>query len=231
MQLYLIRHAESTNNARPEHLREEDPPITELGRRQAEHLAGWVQSLAIDTLITSPFLRTVQTTSAILREVPSEVQVWHDVFELGGCYRGHSGSQIEGAPGMSRSAIDDHLRAAGGSPVLDESISEAGWWDAQARETWDAAQDRAVRIVQRLVNTFGASGETVVAVIHADIKRLVLAECLAPVVDATQLGPLRNTGISKLDYNGSRWTLDWFNSVSHLPSDAIGWGEGSTTPS
>ena len=36
MQLYLIRHAESENNARPEHDRVEDPSITTLGRRQAE---------------------------------------------------------------------------------------------------------------------------------------------------------------------------------------------------
>ena len=38
MRLYLIRHAQSENNARPEHERVEDPGLTELGARQIDHL-------------------------------------------------------------------------------------------------------------------------------------------------------------------------------------------------
>jgi 2,3-bisphosphoglycerate-dependent phosphoglycerate mutase len=52
MQLYLIRHAESTNNAKPPRQRVEDPPITELGESQATHLAKWTSTTEIDTLIT-----------------------------------------------------------------------------------------------------------------------------------------------------------------------------------
>ena len=48
------------------------------------------------------------------------------------------------------------------------------------------------------------------------------------ILDPFQLGPLRNTGITKLNYNGTAtWTLDWFNSVSHLPADLVGQGEGT----
>ena len=79
MQLYLIRHAESENNARPEHLRQSDPPISATGRLQASRLAEWASTLKIDILITSPFLRTLQTTRMITDAGSQHVHVWHDV--------------------------------------------------------------------------------------------------------------------------------------------------------
>lgn len=226
MQLYLIRHAESENNARPEHQRVEDPSITELGRRQAKCLAAWIKTLSIDHLITSPFRRTLETTSEIVAARSYRVAVWHDVFEQGGCYRGHGPEASEGGPGLGRSAIEVHL---GGNVActLDETIGEQGWWVDQARETDEQAAARAARVAQRLESTFGARGETVVAVIHADFKRLLLGEMLRPHIDATRFGPLLNAGVSKLSYSADGWSLDWLNSVSHLPADLIGSGEGS----
>ena len=84
MKLYLIRHAESENNAKPIYQRIEDPPITAVGRLQAERLAGWVETLKIDTLITSPVLRALQTTRRITDATGQHVNVWADVFEEGG---------------------------------------------------------------------------------------------------------------------------------------------------
>ena len=89
MQLYLIRHAESENNAKPERLRVEDPPISSLGRQQAKCLGQWVRTLSVDILITSPFLRTLETTREVVNGATHHVHVWHDLFEQGGCYRGH----------------------------------------------------------------------------------------------------------------------------------------------
>ena len=105
MQLYLIRHAESENNARPGHLRVEDPAITAVGRLQAQQLANWTRTLKIDALITSPFLRTLQTTQAVLDAEALPVSVWHTVFERGGCYRGYGDDACEGGPGLGRSEI------------------------------------------------------------------------------------------------------------------------------
>ncbi len=226
MQLYLIRHAESENNARPEPLREEDPPISELGRRQAEHLARWAKSLEIDFLITSPFLRTLQTTRMITDSASRPVQVWHNVFEQGGCYRGHGPDARQGAPGLGRKAIQQHLCEDESMCTVDATIGEEGWWFGKERETDEQARVRAAQIAQRITESLVGSGSTVVAVIHADIKRLILAELLGPHIDPRHLGPLHNTGITRLSHNGEIWTLDWFNSVSHLPAPLIGQGEG-----
>ncbi len=226
MQLYLIRHAESENNAKPEHLRQEDPPLSATGRRQAECLAQWTRSLKMDVLITSPFLRTLQTTRMVVEATSQQVHVWHDVFERGGCYPGHGPDAKQGASGLGRSQIRQQACDDERKCVIDDTIGEDGWWSGRDRESDEQAVLRASVVTERLRATFGNSDKHVVAVIHADLKRLMLAEMLRPNIDPLHLGPLRNTGITKLDYNGSRWTLDWFNSVSHLPGPLVGSGEG-----
>jgi 2,3-bisphosphoglycerate-dependent phosphoglycerate mutase len=47
MQLLLVRHAQSANNALPTELRVHDPGLTETGNLQAEHLADWLQTLPL----------------------------------------------------------------------------------------------------------------------------------------------------------------------------------------
>lgn len=221
MQLFLIRHAESENNARPGYQRVEDPAITAVGRLQAEHLGSWARTMKIDALITSPFLRTLQTTRAITDVLPQSasigpVAIWHNVFERGGCYRGYRDDQREGGQGLGRSAILKHMPRA----IIDDTISEAGWW-GRDRETDDEAVQRASDVIERLVETFGSSGKHVVAVIHADLKRLLLVQMLHGLADANHFGPLRNVGITKVDFDGTRWRLDWLNSVSHLPARLV----------
>ncbi len=218
MQLYLIRHAESENNARPAYLRVEDPAITPVGRLQAEALAQWCRSLKIDVLITSPFRRSLQT-SRIVGDLakPAEAMVWHDVFESGGCYCGHGDVGVEGRPGLGRSSILTEFPSA----LIDHSISEDGWWSGRARETDEEALCRAGVVIDRLIQMFSGSEQNVVAILHADFIRSMLIQMLHPAADATLFGPLRNTGITKLDFQQSRWRLDWLNSVSHLPARLI----------
>lgn len=214
MQLYLIRHAESENNARPHYLRVEDPALTPVGRLQSDALAQWIRSLKIDALVTSPFRRSLQT-SRIVGDLckPAEAMVWHDVFERGGCYCGFGDSDVEGRPGLGRSSILLELPTA----VVDTSISEEGWWSGRAKETEQETLCRAAVVIDRLVERFSGSEKNVVAVLHADFIRTMLVQMLHPTADATLFGPLRNTGITKVDFDGSRWRLDWLNSVSHLP--------------
>ena len=100
MQLYLIRHAESVNNSVPTYQRQEDPPITNVGRLQAQCLGNWIKTLSFDVLITSPFLRTLQTTQAVLDAKKTDVHVWNNVFERGGCYSGYSEETVQAESGL-----------------------------------------------------------------------------------------------------------------------------------
>jgi 2,3-bisphosphoglycerate-dependent phosphoglycerate mutase len=218
MQLYLIRHAESENNARPAYMRVEDPAITPVGRLQAEALAQWCRTLKIDVLITSPFRRTLQTTR-IVSDIakPAEAMVWHDVFERGGCYCGHGDKGVAGRPGLGRSSILTEWPIA----IVDQSIGEEGWWFGRERETDDEALCRAGVVIERLIRTFQGTDKNIVAILHADFIRNLLVQMLHPLADASRFGPLRNTGITKVDFRDSQWQLDWLNSVSHLPARLI----------
>ena len=105
--------------------------------------------------------------------------------------------------------------------TLDPSITDDGWWGGRKRETPDEAESRAIEVADRLVQCFGSSGRAIVVVIHADFKRKLLRRLIGSHTDPSALGKLRNTGITKIDFDGQRWLLDWFNSVSHLPAGLI----------
>lgn len=221
MQLYLIRHAESANNAKAPHERTADPSITDLGKKQTEHLSAWTRTLKIDTLITSPFRRALDTTLGILNTTPQHVHVWHDIYERGGCYGGYDPEEIAGAMGMGSPEILEHLDVDNGGCTIDPTIDTFGWWGGKDQETDDQAACRAAAVTGRLQKTFGASGKTIVMVTHADFKRLLLEAMLPSVLDPHSVGPMRNTGITKVNFAGTHWQLDWLNSVSHLPAELI----------
>lgn len=220
MKLYLIRHAESGNNAVPTYQRVEDPAITAVGRMQANHLAEWIATLRADVLITSPFLRTIQTVLPVLNSTRLKLDIWHDVFERGGCFRGYNESNFAGAQGMGRSQILQALGDHATSSVLDETIEESGWWGQKDRETDAEAELRAKAVCTRLLQSF-TDGQVVLLLIHADLKRLMLAEMMHGQVDVARLGPMRNAGITKVNRIGDEWQLDYFNSVTHLPARLI----------
>ena len=219
MQLYLIRHAESENNAKPAYARVEDPPITALGKIQSEYLANWLKTFAIDALITSPFRRTLQTTRSVLDVAEQPLQIWHDVFERGGCFRGHGPDAIEGGAGLGRSEIMRLINHA--DCQIDESIQESGWWGSKNRETDDETVARAKQVLKRLTACFGSGNPVVAIITHADFKRCLLNEMIGDVVDLDCIGLLRNTGVTKLVYENARWKVRWLNSVTHLPAKLI----------
>ncbi|QDT09955.1 histidine phosphatase family protein [Planctomycetes bacterium K23_9] len=218
MHLYLIRHAESENNAKPAYQRVEDPGLTPVGHLQSQHLATWLETLKFDVLITSPFRRALQTIKHFIDASPRQIDVWHDVFERGGCFRGHGPQATQGGEGLGRNEIGSFLQCDPSLVTIDETISENGWWYRKARETDSEAKRRAKVVRQRVVDTFGQTQQSVVVVSHADFIELLLAEIFAGVLDTSSVGLLRNTGITRLNFSGDQWELDWLNSVSHLPA-------------
>ena len=102
MDLYLIRHAQSLNNAQPPELRVEDPALTDLGHEQSRRLAEHVTSLRLTKLITSPFRRALQTAEHIRLATGLIPEVRIDLHETGGCVSGIAPPLMVGRPGMTR---------------------------------------------------------------------------------------------------------------------------------
>jgi broad specificity phosphatase PhoE len=65
--LVLVRHGQTEANARGLLLGRADPPLSELGRRQARALAAMVPSKA--RVVASPLARTVETAAAFGRDI------------------------------------------------------------------------------------------------------------------------------------------------------------------
>ena len=208
MELYLIRHAQSLNNARPVMERVEDPSLTELGQQQASHLAEWVSRLGLTRVVTSPFLRTLETAEHIRRTTQLEPDVQADLHEQGGCVSGEHPELMVGRPGRTRSQIAAEFP---GFKVGSE-IDGEGWWRSQPYESEEAARHRAARVLARTRARFGCTQERVAYITHGDFKRLLLQQ-----LQPDDLEVPFNTSITKILISGDETTLADYNRVDHLP--------------
>lgn len=216
-ELYIIRHAQSANNALPESQRVEDPSITDVGQVQVQRLAERFRGIPITHALTSAFLRAVQTLEPLAEVVDAQPMIWTDLHEVGGCYRGYELGQIEGAPGMDRETLS--LRFP--NFQIPDDIDEHGWWKSKPYEDWAAAQRRADEQGQRLLNEFAGSDARVACVIHADFKDLLLRSMLKEQYAEFQDADLRNTGVTLLSCASTAVEVVEFNDVSHLSEDLI----------
>ncbi len=73
MELYLIRHADAIARGTPGY-KDEERPLTDLGHQQARRLGAMFhqRKLHLDSVITSPLPRAIQTTEDFLIEWPQD---------------------------------------------------------------------------------------------------------------------------------------------------------------
>jgi 2,3-bisphosphoglycerate-dependent phosphoglycerate mutase len=211
MQLFLIRHAQSLNNALPESQRVEDPPITDIGHEQARRLAEVLPALELTHLITSPFRRTLETTEHLRKAVGLSPDVRTELHELGGCMRGPSVAEMVGAPGMSRAEIEAEFA---GYQISDE-IDGDGWWGGKPFEQYEAARLRAKNLYERTLRDFADSDARVAYVMHADFKRIFL-EQFYPVPEGAW-----NTSLTQLTITPQEVRVDDYNNIAHLSEELI----------
>ena len=207
MELYLIRHAQSVNNALPDDRRVEDPALTEVGLQQAALLAKWITGLNLTRLIASPFLRTLLTAEQIHRETNWPVEVRAELHEQGGCYSGHTPQNMMGRPGMTRQEIQQRFP----SFQVAADIDGQGWWRSQPHESRETARERARRLLHTTREEFGHTEERVGYVMHADIKLLFLGHFHAEPLETPY-----NVSVSKVVFNSKTARLEDYNLVQHL---------------
>ena len=217
MEVYLIRHAESTNQALDDQdERVFDPPLTELGERQAILLAKFFRNgeervlysdRAIDRLFSSPMWRAMQTTRPLSDALDLVPTVWVDVHEQVQATEVHAGSR--------RSTIQ------AGFPdfQLSEAITEEGWWN-RASEPRTECMERAIRVAEWLWERGGAD-ENIAIVSHARFLDSLLKAFLHQLPADNIWYHHFNTGISRLGLGGDRLDIRYLNRVDHLPSTKV----------
>ena len=209
MQLYLIRHAQSQNNALPESERLPDPGLTDLGREQASLLAKRLPTWQLTRLITSPFLRTLETTERIRTHLAIMPEVRVQLHEQGGCYGGHLPNDRIGQPGMTREEIKVRFPEFVVEP---NELDGQGWWKRQPYESWQQAKTRAGKLLRRTCEEFGHTNECIAYVMHADIKLLLIEHFHTETLEMPA-----NTSVTKVEVRPDGMRLIDFNLIDHLP--------------
>jgi len=244
MDLYIIRHAQSTNNALPTEveLRDRvcDPLLTELGFRQAEllaeHLAtgrdGWSEVASADPeagggscfatygitrLVCSPMKRTLLTAQPVSRALGIQPEIWLDIHEHGGIYLDHGDLVGKvGYPGITRV----ELAAQFPDYRAPDALTDAGWW-RDGFEEWDVCLGRAAGVARRL-RAMHASSESIAMVTHGAFASALIMALVGTPPDAGVHFSHHNTGISLIYFRpdgGIR--LRYLNRVPHLPPAMI----------
>ncbi len=240
IELFIIRHAESGNNALNDNRdRVVDPPITQLGERQskilAQHLAmGATQDLVpgaapgsaraqerkgygITSLYCSPMLRSLQTAQPLKEALGLTPKVWVDIHERGGMFldQGNDLGSV-GYPGMTRSEI------LAGYPDyrLAPEITEDGWWN-RGREDDATAGGRAIRVAEDLV-AMSDTEDRVAIISHGAFINILFKALLDQLPGNHIYYRHSNTGISRISIQKGRTTeVLSLNRLDHLPSDMV----------
>ena len=232
MELYIIRHAQSYNNALTDWTeRVSDPPLTELGERQADVLAAHLASTPAEAeqagsracyvnrtgfrftrLFTSAMRRSLQTAAPIGQAIGLQPEVWVDIHEIGGVFLDdHEG---RGLPGLKRA----EMAAQFPTIRLTPEVTEAGWWN-RGRETEEEWLERAARVAAELQERFAGTDERLGLVTHGGFAAMLLYALIGHTKRRNVILSHRNTAITRLDfYDDGTTYMQYFNRVEHLPS-------------
>jgi 2,3-bisphosphoglycerate-dependent phosphoglycerate mutase len=233
MQLYIVRHAQSSHNATLERLDQEcDPPLTDLGKQQAEivarYLAGgmkpgpstWPCTEAPDghlitQLYCSPMWRALQTAQPIGQVLGLTPEVWIDIHEQGGMYfdYGEVGG-IVAQPGKTRQEILVEFP----NYVLPEGITEQGWWTG-GYEDRPTCHRRAIKVAE-VLRQRAVSNERIAIVSHGTFIDALLKALLNQLAGHHFLYHHCNAGISRIDFStDGHLDVRYLNLVAHLPPE------------
>lgn len=233
MRLYLIRHAQSTNNALEDvRQRVKDPDLTPLGEEQGALLAQFL-STTVDTsgddygithLYTSAMYRSLKTARYLQAALGLQPIVWTAIHEEGGIFLHDNQGVAQGYPGMTRQQIADEFPGF----VLPDDVTEDGWWDvAQGQETFAAMVARAQAVADALCERATTSDDHVVLVSHAGFLSALIKSLLqqVPIEPGTMFYAHYNTGITRFDFRDhlDDMRLHYLNRTEHLPQVKRSW--------
>jgi broad specificity phosphatase PhoE len=240
MELYLIRHGQSTNNLtahRGEREREPDPPLTELGQQQAALLAGrlahsWnvdtylyqhpaaresITGVGITQLLVSPMRRALQTTLPLSQELGIAAEVSLAIFENGGVYLEDDDGVTRTFPGLTR----QELSAEFPTYKLPPGLTDSGWHLNSAPEDFTACQARAIRLATEL-KAVRFSAQRIAVVSHGTFLAQVIKAFLNLLPGDDLRFTLYNTSVTRFDFlPDGMLHLRYLNRVDHLAPEQV----------
>lgn len=241
MQLYLIRHGQSTNNAlwdasHSEVGRVVDPALTPLGLQQAIAAGAYLAAssgnsgiserdpqnrngFGLTHLYCSLMDRAINTGLEISRAVNLPLVAWTEAHEGGGLYSVDAASgAVAGVPGGNR----EYFATRYPDLKLPVELGAAGWYHG-GYEAADGLRARIAVFRQQLAERHGDTADRVGLVTHGDFYHHLLAEILniSPAGGSASWFYLNNLGISRLDFRAQGMRVMYLNRVEYLPASLI----------
>ena len=226
MELYLIRHGQSTNN-RGDCPRVAEPPLTDLGKEQAQHAGQWLVTEGITTLYSSPMFRTLNTAQIIGNHLGLPLHVFVGLHERGGVWEEQEGKGRVRKPGLTRS----DMREICPDIVLPEDVTDNGWWfheweGIEATLQLTHAHAQAVSFIAHLKAHHVNTDERVAAVSHGGSGSSLISALFGLLPPVGEDGAYmhfsqNNTGVSKVSITSEQTQLLYLNRIDHLPKDAV----------
>lgn len=200
--VYFVRHGESEANAARVHQGSTEP-LSPRGREQARAVAQRVAGIDFDILISSPYVRALETARIISAATGKEI-VQNELFSE----RKKPSEQI----GMSHRDTQE----------LDRLYFEA-WLKGGRYKDGDTFQDLVVRARKAIAFLESIPEETVVVVTHGIFLKVIcavilLGEYIEPKTCDRLIWLLRmeNTGITEIEMRDQGWVIETWNDQAHL---------------
>ncbi|MBW6466429.1 MAG: histidine phosphatase family protein [Brevefilum sp.] len=241
LELYFIRHGQSTNNVilhendHDDYLiaRATDPQLTPIGEQQA-YLVG--QALAqppttqdfdpqnrdgfgLTHLYCSVMVRAVQTGLAIAEQTRLPLVGWPELHETGGLFDVEvvNGEPVFiGQPGHGRSFFQSQFPKL----IIPDDLPEAGWYNRE-KEPREHYLVRAQAIIDRLLAEHGGTDHRVGIVMHGGIFARILTAFFNIKAERYWF-LMNNCAISRIDISEKGHVmLEYMNKVDHLPDDLV----------
>ncbi len=229
MELFLIRHAESTNNIRKkESERVADPELTQRGLLQRDHLVNFIQKgrhltnteresggEVLDQLYCSAMQRALQTTQPIGQSIGLKPEVWVEIHEVGGLYELNpvDGSKL-GCSGLKREEITTLFPGY----ILPPRVTNHGWWNREAEDM--STTHLRVRRVIKLLSERATENSRIGLVTHGAFLSLFFSMLFKLLPSKNMMFQHYNSSISRISFEKKDMIIiQYLNSFEYLPEN------------
>ncbi|NKB61682.1 MAG: hypothetical protein GKR95_13095 [Gammaproteobacteria bacterium] len=247
MKLYLIRHAQSANNAifsgnEHEGGRTPDPEITNIGHEQSKRLAQFLTTVGneprqhpyalnesanfnLTHIYCSLMTRSILTASYIAQSCALTLEARDDVFERKGLYEIGSNGEEVGVSGPGRSYFENRFPEL----MLPRWIGEKGWWN-RPMENDEQFIQRTKTSINKIIEEHRLMEANVAVIVHGDY----IDQCINAIL-GVQRKPQNyashweanwvshNTSVTRIDIEDHSSNIIYLNRIDHLTPELITW--------
>ncbi len=254
MLLYVIRHAQSANNDLYTRTggsvgRTADPPLTEVGHRQAQLLAAFLtaappepdgdsppligeystrhdrRGFGLTHLYCSLMTRAIQTAGYVAGATGLPLTALAEIHERGGLHEvDEATGEDSGVPGPNRAYFQTQFPRL----LLPDELGEVGWWN-RPKETLEESAPRARATWERLLARHRDTADRVAVFTHAGFFQSLMTALFttdntlsAPHLNTSRMGfGMSNTAVTRFDVEEETIILRYLNRIDFLPDELI----------